>query len=198
VMLQRRSIRQFSPEPVPYALVENAVRAAASGPSGANQQPWRFVVVGDAAVKQKIRAAAEAEEARFYKTAPPEWRDALAPLGTDEHKEYLTVAPWLIVVFAITHGLERAPDGSTVERKHYYVRESTGIAVGILLSALTHAGLATLTHTPSPMGFLRKVLGRPPNERAELVIPVGYPAPNAQVPRHALEKKPLSDVLIRV
>ncbi|MEW5853337.1 MAG: nitroreductase family protein [Myxococcota bacterium] len=198
VMQRRRSVRAFSAEPVPFALVENAVRAAASAPSGANQQPWRFVVVQDPAVKQRIRAGAEEEEREFYRSAPEEWRQALEPLGTDENKAYLTTAPYLVVVFAITHGWEQAPDGTRIKVKHYYVRESVGIAVGLLLASLTHAGLATLTHTPAPMAFLGTILGRPDNERAEFLIPVGYPAPDATVPAHALVKKPLEDVMVRV
>lgn len=193
-LLQRRSVRQFSDEPVPEELIVNAVRAAASAPSGANQQPWTFVVVKDPAVKAAIRAAAEEEERAFYQTAPADWLGALAPLGTDAVKTHLTDAPYLIVVFAQQSG--QGPGGATDKVKHYYVRESVGIAAGMLLSSLTLAGLVTLTHTPSPMGFLAQVLGRPPNERAELVIPVGYPAADATVPLHALEKKPLEQVLV--
>jgi iodotyrosine deiodinase len=186
----RRSVRQFSPEPVPYDLIENAIRCAASAPSGANQQPWRFVVVSDPEIKRKIRLAAEAEERENYERRfPKEWLEALAPLGTDWRKEFLEVAPYLIVVFRIDYGLEG-------ERriKHYYVQESVGIAVGFLLAALHFSGLATLTHTPSPMGFLSRILGRPKNERPFVLIPVGYPARDATVPD--LRWKDLSEVLI--
>jgi nitroreductase len=198
VMSRRRSIRHFSSDAVPFELIETAVRVAATAPSGANQQPWQFVVVGDAGVREQIRMAAEEEEREFYRAAPQEWRDAIAPLGTDAHKAYLTTAPWLIVVFAVTHGHRHRADGETEPVKHYHVRESVGIAVGLLLAALTHAGLATLVHTPSPMSFLRRILTRPDNERAELMIPVGYPAPDATVPQHGLTKKPLSEVLVRI
>lgn len=186
----RRSVREFSPEPVPLELIENAIRVAALAPSGANQQPWRFVVVGDPAVKREIRLAAEAEEKESYERRfPDEWLDALAPLGTGWRKEFLEVAPWLIVVFRIDYGLEG-------ERriKHYYVQESVGIATGFLLAALHLAGLATLTHTPSPMGFLARILERPANERPFVLIPVGYPAKDCTVP--AIRKKPLEEVMI--
>jgi nitroreductase len=176
---RRRSVRDFSPRPVPREVLEACLRAAGSAPSGANQQPWRFVVVGDAAVKHRIREAAEAEERAFYRDrAPEDWLAALAPLGTDEHKPFLDIAPWLVVVFAEQYGL--GPDGT--HRKHYYVQESVGIATGILVAALHHAGLACLTHTPSPMGFLAEILGRPKNERAFLLLVVGYPADGAMVP----------------
>jgi nitroreductase len=191
-MIQRRTVRDFSPEPVDFALIENAIRAAASAPSGANQQPWRFVVVADPQLKRRIREAAEAEERENYEHRfPQEWLDALAPLGTDEHKPFLEVAPYLIVVFRIDYGLEGAR-----KIKHYYVQESVGIACGFLLAALHQAGLATLTHTPSPMGFLAQILGRPANERPFLLIPTGYPAAGAQVP--AIGKKPLDEVLVRL
>ena len=188
----RRSVRDFSPQPVPWELIENAVRAAGTAPSGANQQPWRFVVVTDAALKHKIRIAAEKEEKENYDHRfPDEWLQALAPFGTDWRKEFLEVASALIVVFALDHGLDAA--GGKV--KHYYVQESVGIATGFLLAALHAAGLATLTHTPSPMRFLRAVLDRPANERPFLLIPVGFPAPDCQVPR--IGRKPLEDVLVR-
>ena len=196
-MKRRRSIRMFSDEPVDVALIEDAVRAAASAPSGADQQPWTFVVVSDAEVKRRIREEAETEERRFYESNALEWRTALAHLGTDWKKDHLTRAPYLIVVFAQSYGLRI--DSTTGERtkvKHYYVQESVGIAVGFLLAALTHAGLATLTHTPSPMGFLAKVLGRPENERAFVVIPVGYPAEDCVVP--TLRKKRLEEVMVRI
>jgi nitroreductase len=190
-MTQRRSVRQFSTEPVPFGVIEQAVRAAALAPSGANQQPWTFVVVSDPALKQRMRTAAEAEERENYqRRMSQEWKDALAPLGTDWQKPHITAAPYVIVVFEHSYGLA-AGDARV---KHYYVRESVGIATGMLLAALTHAGLATLTHTPSPMGFLGELLGRPPNERPFLLIPVGYPAPGATVP--AITKKPLDQVLI--
>lgn len=193
-MKTRRSVRAFSSEPVPFELIENAVRAAASAPSGANQQPWRFVVVKDPAVKRRIREAAEAEEKENYERRfPDEWLQALAPFGTDWHKEFLEVAPYLIVVFRIDYGL-REGDADEQKRKHYYVQESVGIASGFLLAALHWCGLATLTHTPSPMGFLAEILERPKNERPYLLIPVGYPADGATVP--AIDKKPIGEVMI--
>ena len=190
---RRRTVRHFSREPVPFPVIEAAIEAAASAPSGANQQPWTFVVVGNAETKRVIRLAAEAEEYEAYtRRMSDEWKSALAPLGTDWHKPHLEDAPYLIVVFQQVYGL-----GANGEKiKHYYVNESVGIAVGMLLAALHQAGLATLTHTPSPMAFLTEILQRPPNERPMVVIPVGYPAPGAQVP--AITKKPLEDVLIRV
>ena len=197
-MRQRRSVRQFSSDPVPFALIENAIVAAGLAPSGANQQPWTFVVISDAALKAQIRAAAEEEEREFYtQHITPEWRAALAPLGTDPVKTHLTDAPYVVVVFAQAFGLEPQPDGSERQFKHYYVAESVGIAVGFFLASLTHAGLVALTHTPNPMAFLGSILGRPRNERAYVVIPVGYPAADATVPTHALEKKPLEELLIR-
>jgi iodotyrosine deiodinase len=197
-MRQRRSIRQFSPDPVPFELIENAIATAGSAPSGANQQPWTFVVIGDPDLKARLRIAAEEEERDFYaRHITPEWRAALAPLGTDPVKTHLTDAPYIVVVFAQAYGLAQQPDGTERQSKHYYVAESVGIAVGLFLASLTHAGLAALTHTPNPMGFLSSILGRPRNERAYVVIPVGYPVPAATVPTHALEKKPLSQILIR-
>jgi nitroreductase len=196
----RRTVREFSPEPVPVALVENAIRAASLAPSGANRQPWRFVVVSDPAVKSEIRAAAEAEEKENYeRRMPEEWLEALAPLGTDWHKPFLEIAPCLVVVFKIDSDPVPAPggvdDGTARKRKNYYVAESVGIACGFLLAALHLSGLATLTHTPSPMGFLNRILGRPAHEKPFLLIPVGYPAEGAKVP--VIEKKPLERVLIR-
>lgn len=189
-MLERRTVRDFSPESVPFAAIENAIRAAASAPSGANQQPWRFVVVSDPEVKRRIRIAAEAEEKEGYeRRMPPEWLRAIAPLGTDWHKPFLEIAPYLIVVFRLDYSLDEA--GRKI--KHYYVQESVGIACGFLLAALHLAGLATLTHTPSPMNFLGTILERPPNERPFLLIPVGYPAPDATVP--VIAKKPLDEVM---
>ncbi|MCC7340883.1 MAG: nitroreductase family protein [Bryobacterales bacterium] len=194
VMHTRRSVREFSPEPVPLELIENAVNAAASAPSGANQQPWRFVVVRDAEVKRRIREAAEAEEKKNYEHRfPGEWLDVLAQFGTDWHKEFLETAPYLIVVFRMDYGL-REGDSDEQKRKHYYVQESVGIATGFLLAALHWCGLATLTHTPSPMGFLSEILERPKNERPYLLIPVGYPSTGATVP--AIEKKALDEVLV--
>jgi iodotyrosine deiodinase len=193
-MQRRRTVRDFSSDPVPFHLIESAVRTAATAPSGANQQPWKFVVVSDPEVKRKIRIAAEEEERDFYAhRAPQEWLDALAPLGTDWHKPFLEDAPYLIVVFRVDYGLTVEPDGTERKLKHYYVTESVGIAVGMLLSALHLAGLAALTHTPSPMGFLCEVLNRPKNERPFVLIPVGVPAQAAEVP--AISKKPLSEVL---
>jgi iodotyrosine deiodinase len=192
-MAQRRSVRHFSDRPVPRPVVEACLRAAGSAPSGANMQPWRFVVVSDPAVKRKIREAAEAEERAFYeKRAGDEWLDALAPLGTDWQKPFLETAPYLIAIFAQSYGLE--PDGRRV--KHYYVQESVGIATGLLIAALHHAGLATLTHTPSPMGFLNEILARLANERPFLLLVVGYPAPDAHVP--VIRRKTLDEIAIFV
>jgi nitroreductase len=186
---QRRTVRQFSDRPVPREVVEDCLRAAGTAPNGANMQPWHFVVVSDPGLKRKIREGAEAEEHDFYHhKAPPEWLDALAPLGTDEHKPFLETAPYLIVIFAQSHGLRA--DGGTF--KHYYARESVGIATGILITALHHAGLVSLTHTPSPMGFLNDLLGRPGNERPFLILVVGHPAEDARVP--AITKKPLGEI----
>jgi iodotyrosine deiodinase len=188
-MRRRRTVRDFSSRPVPKDLIETCIAAAGTAPSGANHQPWRFVAVADDETKRSIRAAAEEEERAFYGgRAPDEWLEALAPLGTDAEKPFLETAPWLIAVFAESWGL--MPDGS--RRKNYYVTESVGIATGMLISALHLAGLATLTHTPSPMKFLNEVLGRPDNERPFLVLVTGYPASGATVPR--ITKKPLSDI----
>jgi len=186
VMRQRRTIREFSSTPVPRAAIEWIIRAAGTSPSGANKQPWRFVAISDPATKRKIREAAEAEEREFYeRRASPEWLADLGPLGTDAHKPFLESAPWLIAVFKLMK--TDPPEHGQV----YYVSESVGIAVGMLLAAAHHAGLATLTHTPSPMGFLGEILGRPAHERPYLLIPVGFPAPEAQVPdiqRHPIER----------
>ena len=190
----RRTVRQFSSEPVPLELIETAIRVAGRAPSGANQQPWRFVVVSSSDVKRQIREAAEAEERTNYESRfPDEWLEALAPLGTDWRKEFLEIAPYLIVVFREDYGLGRSEDGSTKKVKHYYVMESVGIACGFLLAALHWMGLATLTHTPSPMGFLSRILNRPSNEKPYLLIPVGYPAGDAQVPD--IPKKPLPELM---
>lgn len=197
-MATRRTVRQFSPEPVPFELIENAIRTAASAPSGANQQPWTFVVVSDPTLKSQIRAAAEAEEKESYEhRMSEEWLEALAPLGTDWHKPHLEEAPYLIIVFRQAYGLRVDPTtGEEIKVKHYYSEESVGIAVGMLLCSLHLAGLATLTHTPSPMGFLSEILQRPLNERAYVVIPVGFPAQDARVP--VISKKPLEEVLVHI
>ena len=188
-MQRRRTVRQFSNRPVPHEIIEQCVRAAATAPSGANLQPWHFVVVRNQAVKRQIRIAAEQEELEFYnRRAPKEWLDALAPLGTDEHKPFLELAPYLIAVFVERYGL--LPDGRRV--KHYYAMESVGIATGILITAIHHVGLASLTHTPSPMKFLNEILARPKNETPFLLLVVGYPDDAAVVP--VIEKKQLEDV----
>lgn len=193
-MRTRRTVRSFSPEPVPYEVIENAIKVAGSAPSGANQQPWKFVVVSNLEIKRQIRKAAEIEEKEFYSgRAPDEWLKALRILGTDWQKPFLETAPFLIAVFRVDYGLSQNADGDEVRTKHYYVAESVGIASGMLLAALHMSGLATLTHTPSPMGFLAKILQRPNNERPFLLIPVGYPAEAATVPRIA--KKELSEIL---
>lgn len=179
LMVRRRSVRQFSNQPVDRAAIEACLQTAGSAPSGANLQPWHFVAVSDPTVKARIRHAAEKEERAFYDhRATDEWIEAIAPLGTDASKPFLETAPWLIAVFAERHGL--GPDGRKVQ--HYYVSESVGIATGFLIAALHNAGLACLTHTPSPMGFLNDVLDRPDNERPFLLLVVGYPAPDARVP----------------
>ncbi len=176
---RRRTVRDFSARELPVGLVEHCLSAAVSAPSGANMQPWHFVVVTNPEVKQQIRAAAETEEKEFYEhRASAEWLEALQPLGTDEHKPFLEVAPCLIAVFVQKYGL--LPDGRKF--KHYYPTESVGLATGMLISALHRAGLASLTHTPSPMKFLNKILGRPKHERPFLLIVTGYPADDAQVP----------------
>jgi iodotyrosine deiodinase len=194
-MRQRRTVREFSPDPVPFELVELAVRSAATAPSGANQQPWRFVVVSDPEIKREIRVAAEAEEKEFYEhRAPREWLDALAPLGTDWRKPFLETAPYLIVVFRLDYDLRHNERGEELHAKNYYAQESVGIAVGMLLTALHWAGLATLTHTPSPMGFLSELLDRPKNERGYMIVPVGFPARGATVPR--ITKKDLGEVMV--
>ncbi len=195
-MQTRRTVRDFSTKAVPFELIENAIRTAATAPSGANQQPWTFAVVRDPEIKRKIREAAEAEEKESYeRRMSDEWLRALAHLGTDWHKPHLEDAPYLIIVFSQPYSLEINPDsGEERKIKHYYSVESVGIAVGMLLASLHQAGLATLTHTPSPMKFLSKILDRPANERAYVVIPVGYPAEDAQVP--VITKKPLDEIMI--
>jgi iodotyrosine deiodinase len=188
-MKRRRTVREFSPEPVPDSVIEDCLRTAGTAPSGANLQPWHFAVVRSPAVKQQIRAAAEAEEREFYEhRAPQEWLDALAPLGTDANKPFLEIAPCLIVIFAKAY--EVLPDGRRV--KNYYVSESVGIATGFLIQALHQAGLATLTHTPSPMAFLSKILNRPSNERPIILLVVGYAADSARVPK--ITKKTLAEI----
>ena len=190
LMSRRRTVRHYSAHPVPRAVIEDCIATAGSAPSGANLQPWHFVAIADPAIKQRIRRAAEEEERHFYShRASPEWLEALRPLGTDSHKPFLEIAPWLIAVFVQKHG--RLADGRKV--KHYYPNESTGIAVGLLIAALHQAGLATLTHTPSPMAFLNEILGRPADvERPFLLLVAGYPAPDAQVPDIA--RKPLAEI----
>lgn len=188
-MARRRTVRQFSDRAVPRQVIEDCLITAGSAPSGANLQPWHFVVVSDGAIKARIRGAAEKEERTFYHgRAPREWLDALAPLGTDENKPYLERAPYLIAIFAKT--FELLPDGRKV--KNYYVNESVGIATGLLIAALHHAGLVSLTHTPSPMGFLNEILNRPKHERAFLLLVTGYPADDAVVPD--IGKKPLGGI----
>lgn len=186
---RRRTVREFSDRPVPRKVIEKCLLAAGTAPNGANRQPWHFVVIGNAEIKKQIREAAEAEEREFYQgRAPQEWLDALAALGTDEHKPFLETAPYLIAIFAQSY--ELGTDGKKI--KNYYVQESVGIATGFLINALHHSGLATLTHTPSPMNFLNKILGRPSNERPYLLLVVGYPAADAMVPN--ITKKPLAEI----
>lgn len=187
---RRRSVREFSPDPVPRQLIETAIAAANTAPSGANRQPWHFVAVSDPAVKAEIRQAAEAEEREFYEggRAAEAWLEALAPLGTGWKKPFLETAPWLVVVFKQI--FMRAEDGT--KGTNYYVNESVGIACGMLISALNEMGLATLTHTPQPMRFLSRILGRPDNERPFILFPVGYPHPDCQVP--SITKKCLPEV----
>ena len=187
-ILQRRTVRDFSDKPVPVDIITDAVKTASSAPSGANKQPWHFVVVKDPEVKKEIRIAAEKEEKAFYEhRAPDYWLKDLNQFGTDWHKPFLEIAPYLIIVFKKHYDLE-----GEKQKKNYYVNESVGIAAGFLLIALHNAGLVTLTHTPAPMGFLEKILDRPKNEKAVLLIPVGYPALDAEVPQ--LTKKPFGDV----
>lgn len=191
LMNRRRSVRHFSAEPVPRKLLETAIATASTAPSGAHRQPWRFVVVGEPETKRKIRVAAEAEEKKSYGgRMPDEWLEALRPLGTTWRKPFLETVPWLVVVFEELYGFRA--DGT--KRKNYYVRESVGLACGLFVAALHNMGLATLTHTPSPMGFLSEILGRPRNERPYILFPVGYPAAGAEVPD--LRRKSLSEVAI--
>ncbi|MGQ0740839.1 MAG: nitroreductase family protein [Alphaproteobacteria bacterium] len=189
IMRKRRTVRDFAPNPVRREVIESAIRTAGLAPSGANRQPWHFVVVTEAELKRRIRDAAEKEEKEFYaRRAPQEWLDALAELGTTWEKPFLETAPVLIVIFQELY--RPKPDSGRV--KNYYVLESVGIATGFLIAALHHAGLATLTHTPSPMGFLREILGRPSYEKAAMILVTGYPSKNAVVP--AIRKKPLSEI----
>ncbi len=188
-MQRRRSLRSFAPDPVPRDLLETCLRTAGSAPSGANQQPWHFVAVSDPALKRAIRAGAEAEEREFYAhRAPPEWLAALAPLGTDADKPFLEIAPWLVAIFYRAYEV----DSAGRRQKLYYPIDSTGIATGLLIAAIHHAGLACLTHTPSPMAFLNEILGRPPNERPFVLLVVGHPAPDATVPD--IGRKPLEAI----
>ncbi len=190
----RRSVRDFLPDPVPRAVIEEAIRTASTAPSGAHRQPWTFVLVGDTEIKRRIRVAAEREEYENYLGGrlPAHWREALEPLGTDWRKPFLEVAPWLVVVFEQRYGVDA--DGS--RRHHFYVKESVGIACGIFIATLHRLGLATLTHTPSPMTFLTALLGRPANERPFILFPVGYPAEDCVVPD--LTRKPLDEVMVEV
>jgi iodotyrosine deiodinase len=191
LMRRRRTVRDFSDRPVPRAVIEAAVATAGTAPSGANQQPWTFACISDPAVKAKIRAAAEAEEKAFYAgKAGEEWLDALAHLGTAWEKPFLDTAPWLIGIFGQRWGVSASGEKS----KHYYVPESVGIAAGFLIAALHNAGLATLTHTPSPMGFLNGICGRPDGEKAYILLVVGYPAEGCQVP--VISKKPLEEITV--
>ncbi|HJN98199.1 MAG TPA: nitroreductase family protein [Candidatus Marinimicrobia bacterium] len=188
LMIQRRTVRDFSDRPIPIQIIQNAIQTASSAPSGANKQPWHFVIVKDPVIKKEIRVAAEKEEKEFYEhRAPDYWLEDLNQFDTDWYKPFLEIAPYLIVVFKQSYDL-----GKSGKRKNYYVNESVGIASGFLLTALHNAGLVTLTHTPSPMGFLEKILKRPKNEKAVLLIPVGYPAENAKVPD--LKKKSFQEV----
>lgn len=189
-MNRRRTTRHFSTEPVPRRLIELAIRTAGTAPSGAHHQPWRFVAVNDAALKQEMRVAAEAEELKTYQgRMSDEWRRALAVLGTDHVKEHITDAPWVVVLFKESYGV----DAGGNKFKHYYVDESVGIAAGLFIAAVHRMGLCTLTHTPTPMKFLRDLLHRPANETAVLVLPVGYPAPGARVPK--IGRKTLDEIV---
>ena len=191
LMSGRRTVRDFSSEPVPATVIADLVRTASTAPSGAHQQPWTFVAVSDPKVKRQIRIAAEKEERENYGgRMPPGWLAALEPLGTDAHKPFLEVAPWLVLLFKQNYGLGK----NDAHIRHYYVTESVGIAAGLFLTAVHHAGLVALTHTPSPMGFLKEILKRPDNETACLLMPVGYPAEGAEVPD--LQRKPLDQVLV--
>ncbi|MBT8202790.1 MAG: nitroreductase family protein [Acidimicrobiia bacterium] len=189
----RRSVRMFGDQPVPRAAIERAIATASTAPSGAHRQPWTFVLIGDPAIKRQIRIAAEEEERTNYEGGrlPDDWLEALAPLGTDWHKGFLETVPWIVVLFEQRYGFN--PDGS--RRKNFYVKESVGIACGLFIAAIHQMGLATLTHTPSPMAFLTRLLERPENERPFAMLPIGYPAPDCVVPD--LTRKPLDDVVVR-
>ena len=191
-MDRRRSVRDFSDEPVPRRLIDQAIRTASTAPSGAHRQPWTFVVVGEPALKSRIRIAAEKEERENYEGGrlPDEWRAALQPLGTDWRKPYLETAPWLVVLFEQRYTLT----GNGYTLKNYYVKESVGIAAGLFIAALHNMGLATLTHTPSPMAFLTRILARPENERPFVLFPIGYPTADCTVP--AIQRKPLDEVMV--
>ena len=190
-MRSRRTVRQFSDQPVPKDIIDTAIRAAGTAPSGANHQPWHFVCIRDPNIKREIRLAAEAEERAFYAgKAGDNWLQDIGPLGTDAQKPFLETAPWLIAIFSERYGL----DANGSKRKNYYISESVGIATGFLISALHTAGLATLTHTPSPMKFLNTILERPANERPFILMVVGYAAPNAKVPRAATIKKSFNEI----
>jgi nitroreductase len=191
-MNARRSVRYFSADPVPREAIELAIRTASTAPSGAHRQPWTFVVVDDPAIKKQIREAAEVEERKSYEGGrmPPDWIEALAPLGTSWQKPYLETVPYIVVVFEQTTGFEA--DGRV--RKHYYVKESVGIACGMFIAALHHMGLATLTHTPSPMRFLSEILGRPKNEKPYILFPIGYPSDDCEVPN--IERKSLQEIAV--
>jgi len=189
---RRHTVRDFSDRPVPRDIIKTCLKAAGTAPNGANHQPWHFCVIGDPAVKRRIREAAEVEEKEFYAgKAGEEWLKALAPLGTDADKPFLDTAPWLIAVF----GARKSVSADGVLRKNYYVSESVNIAVGFLIAALHQAGLATLTHTPAPMGFLNEICGRPDEEKPYILMVVGYPAEHATIPAHAMEKKPLGEIV---
>jgi nitroreductase len=190
-MMGRRSVRHFSADPVPRELIELAIQTAATAPSGANRQPWKFVAISDLATKRRLKEAVEEEERLSYESRmPDEWLHALEPLGTDWHKPYLEIVPWIVVVFEEMYGL--GAEGQTI--KNYYVKESVGIACGLFITALHHMGLVTLTHTPSPMGFLARLLGRPENERPYILFPIGYPASDALVPD--IRKKSIAEVAV--
>ncbi len=193
-MDSRRSVRDFSDEPVPRSMIEQAILCASTAPSGAHQQPWTFVLIGDPEMKRRIRDAAETEERENYEGGrlPPHWKKDLEPLGTDSRKPFLETVPWIVVVFEQRYGFR--PDGS--RKHHYYVKESVGIACGMFIDALHRMGLSTLTHTPSPMGFLRELLGRPENERPFILFPIGYAAHDCEVPD--LERKTLDEVMVEV
>ncbi|CAN5680762.1 nitroreductase family protein [soil metagenome] len=188
-MQRRRTVRNFSDRPVPKEIIENAIKAAGTAPNGANMQPWHFAVIGSAEMKKKIRIAAEEEEQEFYNNrAPEDWLEALQPFGTDEKKPFLETAPYLIAIFSQSYGITESGE----KEKHYYVKESVGIATGMLITALHMSGLATLTHTPSPMGFLNELLDRPKNEKPFLLLVVGYPGDDVEVPD--IQKKSLDEI----